>query len=325
MNAPFGPFFLILLALGLGALLRKSRHLPDGTPRILNAYVIAVALPALVLSQLPPFVRELAAHRERIDPSLIFLPITPWLSFMGAILFFGFLAKRGWIRRDQWGLLALSGGLGNTAFVGFPLIEALLGPQNLPPAILLDQLGSFLALSVGGTLWISYLQATDPKGERRRAAGFPWAKFARELLRFPPFIALLAAFLIAPFGAFPSFAQVAVDRIAGTLIPVAMVSVGAQLSLDRAKLRREARGVLVGLGYKMAFAPLGIGLFAYFVLRMRGDLFSVAVLETAMAPMITATVLGIEAGFAPELGALMLGVGIPLSLATVPLIGFLIG
>lgn len=315
MNASFGPFLVILIGLALGIALRKSRHLPAGAPKVLNAYVIAVAVPALVLARLPSFLRELWTRDEPVDGALVFLPIIPWLIFGGSIVFFGFLHRRGWIRKDQWGLLALSGGLGNTAFVGFPLIEALLGPANLPPAILLDQLGTFLALSVGGTLWISYFRASERK--------FSAAKFARELFRFPPFLALLVAFALAAFAPFSLLAQGVVERLASTLVPVAMVSVGVQLSLDRIMLRRESRGVLFGLGYKMALVPLTIGLFSYFVLRMRGDLLSVAVLESAMAPMITSTVLGMEAGFAPELGALMLGVGIPLSLASVPLLHFL--
>lgn len=316
MRASFEPFVVIVLGLALGFVFRKSRHFPSAAPKSLNAYVIAVAVPALVLARLPPFLRELGKTGTAPDAGLAFLPAVPWVIFAGAILFFGLLHKRGWIRRDQWGLLALSAGLGNTAFVGFPLIEALLGPRSLPPAILLDQLGTFLALSVGGTLWISYFHSS--------AARFHWGRFARGLFRFPPFLALLAAFAIAPLGSLPPLAQGAIERIAATLVPVAMVSVGAQLSFGRAMLARERRGVLVGLGYKMAFAPAFIGLVAYGALRMRGELLSVAVLESAMAPMITSTVLGMEAGFAPDLGALMLGVGIPLSLASVPLIEFLL-
>jgi predicted permease len=280
----------------------------------LNAYVISVAVPALVLAQLPPFLRDLGSKSEGIDASLFFLPLIPWLIFGGAILFFGGLHHRGWIRRDQWGLLALSAGLGNTAFVGFPLIEALLGPENLPLAILLDQLGTFLALSVGGTLWVSYFHSSGRTFDRKR--------FLNELFRFPPFLSLLASFAVVPFDPFPPLIQSAIERFSATLVPVAMVSVGVQLSFDRSLLTREVRGVFFGLGYKMALMPLLVGLVAYFLLQMRGDMLSVAVLEAAMAPMITSTVLGIEAGFAPELGALMLGVGIPLSLATVPLIHY---
>jgi predicted permease len=316
MNASFGPFLVILIGLGLGMLLRRTRYLPPSAPKTLNAYVIAVAVPALVLAQLPPFLRELSARVGGVDASLLFLPFIPWLIFAGAIGFFGLLYRRGVIRRDQWGLLALSGGLGNTAFVGFPLIEALLGPKNLPPAILLDQLGTFLALSVGGTLWISYFHNAG-------TTKFNGLKFFRELLRFPPFLALLAAFAIVPFGPIPPIGQGMLEKFATTLVPVAMVSVGAQLTLSREKLRAEGRGLFYGLGFKMALCPLVIGAVGYFLVGMRGEYFSVAVLESAMAPMITSTVLGIEAGFAPDLGALMLGVGIPLSLASVPLLHFL--
>src|SRR4051812_15566084 len=216
MNASFGPFLVILTGLGLGMLLRRTRHLPPAAPKTLNAYVIAAAVPALVLAQLPPFLRELEARVGGTDASLFFLPLIPWLIFGGAIAFFGLLYRRGFIRRDQWGLLALSGGLGNTAFVGFPLIEALLGPKNLPPAILLDQLGTFLALSVGGTLWISYFHHAG-------AEKFDWTKFFRELLQFPPFLALFAAFLIAPFGPLPPIAQGTLEKVSATLVPVAMV------------------------------------------------------------------------------------------------------
>ncbi len=318
MNASFGPFLVILIGLALGMLLRKSRHFPIGAPKALNAYVIAVAVPALVLAQLPPFLRTLGERPGGIDASLLFLPFVPWILFVGAIGFFGLLYRRGWIRRDQWGLLALSAGLGNTAFVGFPLIEALLGPKNLPPAILLDQLGTFLGLSVGGTLWISYFHSAG-------RTKFDWEKFGRELARFPPFLALLLAFALARMDPLPPVWQALAERFAATLVPVAMVSVGAQLTLNRRMLAGEARGLAFGLGYKMFLAPLAIGALAYFGIGMRGDLYSVAVLESAMAPMITSTVLGIEAGFAPELGALMLGVGIPLSLVTVPLIHALMG
>ncbi|MBS1961462.1 MAG: AEC family transporter [Bdellovibrionales bacterium] len=322
MNASAGPFLVILASLGLGLLLRRSRHLPDTAPKTLNAYVIAVAVPALVLAQLPGFLRELGSHVERIDAGLVFLPLIPWLIFFGAIGFFGWLHRKGVIRRDQWALLSLSAGLGNTAFVGFPLIEALVGPRSLPLAILLDQLGTFLALSVAGTFFISYVHATEPAaGDAPEAAPkFHVDRFARELFRFPPFLALLASFGVAAIGTFPPIAQGVIEKLAATLVPVAMVSVGAQLRFDRRSVGREARGLFVGLGYKMALAPLGIALLAYGVFRLRDEKLAVAVLEAAMAPMITSTVLGIEADFAPELGALMLGVGIPLSLLTVPLV-----
>ena len=312
MNASFGPFLLILVGILLGVILRRSGHLPAGASKSLNAYVIAIAVPALVLTQVPPFLRSLLSSPEGMTPSLFFLPLVPWLIFFGSIGFFGFLHRRKWIRREEWGLLVLAAGLGNTAFVGFPLIEALLGRENLPAAILLDQLGTFLALSLGGPLWVSYLHSTR--------GTFSWRKFLGEVVRFPPLLALAASFLALFWPPFPPLVEGTLERIAATLVPVAMVSVGAQLRFDRSILRREAPGVVVGLGYKMVLAPIGIAVLASFVMPTTSDAYSVVVLESAMAPMITSTVLGMESGFAPDLGALMLGVGIPLSLVSVPLV-----
>lgn len=319
MNSSFGPFLVICLGLLLGFLYRRSGRFSAEAPRVLNAFLIGIALPAVVLSQIPKFLRETFLRSEKMDGALLFLPLIPWILFLGSIPFFWLLYRAKWIRRDQWGLLVLAGGLGNTSFVGIPLIEALLGADKIPLAILLDQFGSFLALSVGGTLWISYFHSTGGL-----SAKFSWRKFLDELFRFPPFVALIAAFFIALLSETPAAIQTALERIGATLVPVAMVSVGSQLKIDFKMLRHEWRGLACGIGYKMALAPLVIWILGVWVFGLSGDAIHVGVLEAGMAPMITATILGMDAGFAPNLGALILGIGIPLSLATVPLIHLLL-
>lgn len=326
MNSSIGPFLVIGAGIVLGILLRAWKRFPPEAPRVLNAYVIAVALPTLVLSQLPKFLYTLGSGAPQSGGGsvwvLIILALIPWLVFGVAILFFGVLYRMGKITKGQWGLLALSGGLGNTSFVGIPLIEALLGKEQIPRAILLDQLGTFLALSVAGTMWISYLKSSE-------AGAFRATRFLKAVFQFPPFLAILASFVYARFGVFEaegsfspgvqSAIQSALERFAQTLVPVAMVSVGSQLKLSFGEIRRESKGIAWGLGYKMALAPLMIWILTSALLRNHPEALKLGVLEAAMAPMITATVLGMEEGFAPKLGALMLGIGIPLSLFTVPL------
>ncbi|MEL0027587.1 MAG: AEC family transporter, partial [Perlucidibaca sp.] len=55
------------------------------------------------------------------------------------------------------------------------------------------------------------------------------------------------------------------------------------------------------------------------VLGMHGLLLSIAVLQTAMAPMISAAILADQHGLEPDLANAILGTGILLSLLTVPL------
>ncbi len=314
MNASFGPFLVIAIGLLAGWGLRRTGRFSATAPAALNTYVISVALPALVLSQLPPFLRELASREGSFGAGLLFLPLIPWILFGLSIPCFVLLYRIGWIDRGQLGQLVLSAGLGNTSFVGLPLIEALLGPGQVPRVILLDQLGTFLALSLGGTLWISWMKSGE-SGQPK----FSGKRFARDLSRFPPFVSVVLAVLIVPMGGLPEAWQTALARIGETLVPVAMVAVGSQIGVGFATFRSEGRALAFGLGYKLVLAPLVIFGLMGKGLGITGSDFEVGVLEAAMAPMITSTVLAMEAGFAPSLGALMLGIGIPLSLVTVPL------
>src|SRR3546814_4214907 len=70
-------------------------------------------------------------------------------------------------RRLQWsrsriGALTLVAGLGNTSFVGYPLIEALRGQEGLAYAVIADQGGCFIALAVGGVIVASIYSGQKP-------------------------------------------------------------------------------------------------------------------------------------------------------------------
>jgi predicted permease len=96
-----------------------------------------------------------------------------------------------------------------------------------------------------------------------------------------------------------------------------LVAVGMELSFAPASLKRELPYVALGLGFKLFLAPILIfGIYAG-AFGFTGLPLKIAVLEAAMAPMITAGIVAAEYELRPELAALMVGVGIPLSLVTV--------
>src|SRR4051812_39184465 len=112
---------LLFVCLAAGMLIAHLGKPPAHLPQAFNWWVLNIALPALVLELIP---------RLKFDPDLWFLVVSMWLVFLGA---WGFVALLG--RTLQWprariGALTLTCGLGNTAFVGFPLIEALRGQQG---------------------------------------------------------------------------------------------------------------------------------------------------------------------------------------------------
>ena len=214
--------------------------------------------------------------------------------------------------RQTTGSLLLLAPLGNTSFLGFPMVTSLLGEAALPYAVIYDQLGSFLALATWGAVVI----ALYGQGAERPTA----AALARRIATFPPFLALLAALALRPLGYHPVLARL-IDALAVTLVPVVMIAVGCQL---RVCVGRAVVGPLVaGLGLKLVAAPLA-ALALCRALGFEGPAAAATVLEAGMPPMISAGALALLAGLAPELSAALVGLGILASFVTLPALASLL-
>jgi predicted permease len=298
---------LVLVCLVFGIALRRSKRFPKDSARALNAYVIWISLPAVVLVQVPKLT-------EQMELSFgLWIPLSmAWILFVLSALFFSLVGRAFSWSKGTIGALTLTAGLGNTSFVGLPLLEALLGKDAVPIGVLVDQPGTFLVLATLG-VWTASLFGRAPPG------GVTAKGVLYNVVTFPPFIALILAFIWILMG-LPGRAQVVdgLDRLAQTLVPIALVAVGFQLHVSFDVLRRRARELSLGLGFKLVAAPLFFYGLYYGVVGARGFLTQVTLLEAAMAPMITASVVATEFECDSELANLMVGVGIPLSLITVP-------
>ncbi|WP_211197894.1 AEC family transporter [Permianibacter fluminis] len=288
---------LIAICLAIGVILRISRRVGDDVAHALNAYVIHVALPAVVLHQVPAM---------QFTAQLLFPALLPWLLLAvsaGAVLLLA--------RYCQWskaitGALLLVVPLGNTSFLGFPLVQSFWGEAGLPVAIIYDQLGSFVALSTYG-IWILSRYADCPPPTVKRVL--------ERMVHFTPFLALLAGLLLSQITV-PVVLDDVFKRIGATLVPVILVAVGLQWKLD---LHAELRAPLaLGLSLKLLAMPL-LALALVQVLGVHGLTAQVSVFEAGMASMITAGALAMNANLAPRLAAAMVGFGIPLSLLTLTL------
>ena len=305
-------FSLIFLCFALGMGLRRLGRFPSNAAQSLNAFIIHLSLPALVLTQLPPLLLQ--------PLSLAMLaPIAmPWILFGFSYVFFRWWGpKHGW-SKELIGALTLTAGLGNTSFVGFPLLEALVGTHAIGIGVLLDQLGTFLVLSTLGLV-----AAVQLSGSHK---SFPsWQQTLRRITQFPPFLALLASFIWVAVGYDPenSFSQV-LARLAATLVPLALVAVGLQLNLSRAILTQRWKPLSIGLSFKLILSPLIFLLLYVGLFQQRGEIIHITLLEAAMAPMITAAVVANEFDLDGEMANLMVGLGIPLSLITVGIWHYLI-
>lgn len=290
-------FLLLLICLLLGTLVSHLGRPPEGLAKSLNWWVLYIALPATVLEIIP---------KLEFNASLWFLFVSMWLIFICAWWLFHQLGTRlGW-SRGSIGAIVLTAGLCNTSFVGFPLIEALRGKQALSHAAIADQLGAFMAMSIGGALLMAFYA-----GGRADARSI-----TRRILLFPPFIALLAAILVAQTPGWPLLVDEVLARISVSLAPLALFSVGLQLRLALSKHRIAP--LLTGLGWKLGAAPLLVYVLGR-TLEISQPILTVSVLEAAMAPMISAAILAEQANLDPPLANMMVGLGILISFVTVPL------
>lgn len=294
---------LMVVCFTLGILLRSWRRLPQATPSVLNSYIIHVALPALTLQHI---------HGLEFSAGLIYPAAMAWLLFAGGYVFFRVLGKAAGFSAGTMGALFLTGGLGNTSFVGLPMIEAFYGRDYLGIGILADQLGSFLTLSTVGIV----LAAAYSSG---RAS---WKEIARKVVLFPPFMALVLAFALISVP-FPLWLEGVLERIGSTLPPLALLSVGFQLRVGH--IQEHMRPLAAGLVYKLILGPALVAAIFVFLLGARGTEIQVTIFEAAMAPMITGSIVAAEYDLDPSLSALMVGVGIPLSFATLPIWWWLLG
>ncbi|HKU14542.1 MAG TPA: AEC family transporter [Steroidobacteraceae bacterium] len=294
---------LLVVCLVLGVLVARIARPPAGLAQSLNWWVINVAFSGLVLHLIPTL---------RFDWHLWFLPASMWLVFLGAWALFAMLGRALHWSRARVGGLTLVCGLGNTSFIGFPMIEALHGQEGLKLALVADQLGCFIALGVGGTL-----VAALYSGKRASAA-----EVTRRVLTFPPMVSLVVGVIAAQLGAWPQPVAAIFERLGATLVPVALFSVGLQFRLRFQKGQTAALGL--ALGWKLALAPLLIWLCGL-AIGVSKAILTIAVLQAAMAPMITATILAEQNDLEPQLASTVLGLGIVLSLLTVPLADRLLG
>lgn len=282
--------------MGMG--LRRLPNFPKETAQVLNLFVIYLSLPALVLLKVPLL---------KISMEILVPVSMSWAMLAISALLVVILAKILTWEDEVIGVLLLLIPLGNTSFLGIPMVQAFLGDNGIPYAVLYDQFGSFLALATYGAVVL----ALYGSGRKPTAAAI-----VTRIINFPPFIALILAFACRSVT-FPHPLMALLNGLAATLVPLVMVAVGFQLTL---RLSPEVIKPLgAGLFIKLAVAPLIALLFCRF-LGLNSLAARVSVFEAGMPPMVSAGALAIMAGLSPKLTAALIGLGIILSFLTLPLL-----
>lgn len=294
----------ILICMLAGVLLRRSGKFTADSAKALNTFAIYVAFPALVIHHIPATLAQTGISNHLLIPISM-----PWLMILIAYMVFNVLGRAFKWSPEATGALVLTSGFANTSFVGFPILEALLGPESIKTGIIISQAGSFLALSTLGLILASTFSNHKTS----------WRSIANRLVRFPPFLAMLFSFVVYFCGIdLPDSVDQVLTKLAAALVPVALVAVGNQIRIDPKLFRAHGRPLAVGLIFKLIIAPVLFGLIYVGWFQDHSLNTEITVLESAMAPMITGAIIAAQFDLDEELAYLLVGVGIPLSLLTVP-------
>lgn len=281
------------------------RIFPDNTAKVLTQLILYVSLPAMILVQIP---------RTDFTNNAFVVVAMPWLLlFLSSGLVWLVARWRGWSRSITGALLLLVP-LGNTSFFGVPMVQAFLGTEMVPYALVYDQLGTFLALATYGAIVVALYSETTASGDNALNWKVIRANIAGKIASFPPLQFMVIAFAIKLSGwTYPDIVTTMLESLAATVVPLAMIAVGLQVKpyLEREALQPIAFGLLV----KLCLAPLlAIGICQLF--GWTGPVSSLAIFEAGMPPQIGAWAVSMAAGFDQRVAAPLVGFGILISFVT---------
>jgi predicted permease len=294
-------FILIGLFVSLGILFRRIKAFPEDTAQTLNMFALYVSLPAVILLKAP----ELTLNGETVVAAIV-----PWCMLLVSAAGILLLSKRCDWSRSTTGVLMLVVPLGNTSFMGVPMVNAFFGEVGIPHLILYDQIGTMVIFATYGSAVLSYYS-----GEKSGAR-----TMVRRALLFPPTLALFFGLLCRNWS-YPEAMVGVLQNLSGTLTPLVMTAIGFQMTL---RLRRTTLAPLcTGLAIKLMIAPL-IALFGCRLLGIESLAADISIFEAGMPPMVTASALAAAAGMGVELAIALAGLGIVLAFVSLPLLYALI-
>lgn len=286
-------FILIGLCILAGILFRKSKTLPKDAHKGINAWIIYIALPAVSFKYLP----HITWTKDLLFPALA--PIGIWIL---GWLFITFYTKFTKVSKASSGGLKLVSSLSNTSFIGFPLVIAYFSEQELAIAIICDQV-TFILLST-----IGIIVAIRSSRQQKLSAKL----VLKKLLTFPPLIGCTLALIIPHYLDLTSL-DVLFDKLAGTVGPLALFSIGLQLRFGG--WFSELKHICFALLYKLILAPAAVLIIAL-LLGMSGMITKITIFEMSMPTLLTAGVVADQYNLNPKLSSLVVGIGILLSFIT---------
>lgn len=287
-------FVLIAVCIIAGMIFKSTKTIHPDAHKGINTWVLYLALPAVSFKYLPKVQWSL----EMLFPILSTVLIAVGSSIL--VLFYSRI--KNYSRRSR-STMELASGYSNTSFIGFPLIAAFYGEQYLSIAIICDQT-MFLMLSTMGI--ITALKGGSKSGKISSIF------ILKRLFTFPPFLGCISALILSQFFNL-DFAEPLFDKLAATVAPLALFSVGLQLKFNG--WRKLIPQISTSMLYKLILAPLCVLVLAL-VFDIREDIAKISIFEAAMPTVITSSIIAEQFRLNTKLINLIIGISILVGFVT---------
>lgn len=287
-------FVLIAVCIIAGMIFRSTKTIHPDAHKGINTWVLYLALPAVSFKYLPKVQWSL----EMLFPILSTVLIAVGSSIL--VLFYSRI--KNYSRRSR-STMELASGYSNTSFIGFPLIAAFYGEQYLSIAIICDQT-MFLMLSTMGI--ITALKGGSKSGKISSIF------ILKRLFTFPPFLGCISALILSQFFNL-DFAEPLFDKLAATVAPLALFSVGLQLKFNG--WRKLIPQISTSMLYKLILAPLCVLVLAL-VFDIKEDIAKISIFEAAMPTVVTSSIIAEQFRLNTKLINLIIGISILVGFVT---------
>ncbi|MDZ8055503.1 MAG: AEC family transporter [Aulosira sp. ZfuVER01] len=287
---------LVLLGFFLG------RKLPSTVPSRLGQFLFYVGGPISIIA----FVRQadLSGHIW-IAPAIAYLAI-----FLGALLAWLAIQGQAYLtntrpQKPTQGSLLLAAMVGNTGYLGFPIILAMVGQKYFAWALFYDLLGSlFGAYGLGVALAANF---------GRNVSDY-WQ--ITQVILINPALWSFGFGLLFRQVKIPYIVEFCLDKLAWIAVALSLVLIGMRLS--QLKSWKSLPQVGMSLAIKMLVVPLVIGS-TLPLFGVTGSAAQVIVLEMAMPPAFATLVIAETFNLDRDLAVTALAAGVIVLLVTLPI------
>ena len=260
MDPILNTMLTILVMVLLGYLVKRIKILEFSDVDKINKLVIYITMPAMIFM-------VLYSSDMSLLPKLSIMPLVGvGIGAVTGLITFTVLTIKKFPKVKKWSIV-ITTALGNTAFLGFPVILGIFGNEGLIRAIFYDiaSLLTFLSLSIilminfGGTL----------KEVIKKVLSFPilWAVILGVSLNY----------LNITIG---EVASNVLNYLGAAAIPLIMISLG--VSLDFESLKDNFKISTMASFFKLIVSPI-IGVFIAILVGLSGTEYTIAIVESAMA------------------------------------------